>query len=53
VELFHVDIIKDHLAFGVSGQESGYWDFTDHRMYFDPSILGFLQGSISFGPRAK
>jgi len=53
MELFHVDIIKDHLAIGVSGQESGYWDFTDHRMYFDPSIMGFIQGSISFGSPAR
>jgi putative peptidoglycan binding protein len=53
MELFHVDIIKDHLAIGVSGQESGYWDFTDRRMYFDPSVLGFVQGTFAFGPDAK
>jgi Putative peptidoglycan binding domain len=53
LELFHVDIIKDHLAIGISGQESGYWDFTNHRMFYDPSFLGFIQGSLSFGPHAK
>ena len=53
MELFHFDIIKDHLAIGISAQESGYWDFTDHRMYFDPSVLGFIQGSISFGSPAR
>ena len=27
LELFHVDIIKDRLSFGVGGQMSAYWDF--------------------------
>jgi Putative peptidoglycan binding domain len=53
VELFHVDIIKDRLAIGISGQESGYWDFSDRKLFWDPSILGFLQGTIGFGPRVK
>jgi hypothetical protein len=46
LELFHVDIIKDRLAIGISGQESGYWDFKDRRLFWDPSVLGFLQGTF-------
>jgi hypothetical protein len=53
LELFHVDIVKDRLAIGVSGQESGYWDLHDHTFVWDPSILGFLQGSFGAGPRYK
>ena len=46
LELFHADIIKDRLAIGISGQESGYWDFQDRRVHWDPSVLGFLQWTI-------
>ena len=46
LELFHVDIIKDRLAVGVSGQESFYWDFKDHNVFWDPSVLGFVQGTL-------
>ncbi len=46
LELFHVDIIKDRLAVGVSGQESFYWQLSDHKLFWDPSILGFVQGTV-------
>lgn len=42
-ELFHWEIIEDKLQIGISGQESGYWDFKDHRLIWDPSALVFLQ----------
>lgn len=51
VELFHIDLIKDRLAIGVSGQESGYWDFRDRKLFWDPSVLGFLQFGFGAGPR--
>jgi peptidoglycan hydrolase-like protein with peptidoglycan-binding domain len=47
LELFHLDIVKDRLAIGISGQESAYWDFKDRKVIWDPSVLGFLQ--ITFG----
>jgi peptidoglycan hydrolase-like protein with peptidoglycan-binding domain len=53
LELFHFDIIRDHLSVGVQGQASGYWDFDDHRFIWDPSVLGFLQGQFGFGPRVS
>jgi len=53
LEFFHVDIIKDYLSFGASGQLSGYWDFRDDRVFFDPSILGFFQGTFGAGPRYR
>jgi hypothetical protein len=53
LELFHFDIIKDRLSIGISGQESGYWDFQDRRVIWDPSFLGFLQGTFGAGPRYK
>ena len=46
LELFHFDIVKDKLSIGISGQESGYWDFQDRRVYWDPSVLGFMQWTI-------
>jgi hypothetical protein len=46
LELFHVDIVKDRLAVGISGQESFYWDFKDHNLFWDPSVLGFVQGTL-------
>jgi hypothetical protein len=51
LELFHVDVIKDRLAIGISGQESAYWDFKDKRLIWDPSVLGFLQWT--FGSWSK
>ena len=48
LELFHVDIVKDTLAIGVSGQESGYWDFHDNKLVWDPSFLAFLQGTFGW-----
>jgi hypothetical protein len=53
LEFFHVDIIKDRLSLGVSGQESAYWDFHDSRVFWDPSVFGFLQGTLDVGPRYK
>ncbi len=51
LELFHFDIIKDTLSIGISGQESGYWDFANQRIFWDPSVLGFLNWQIGVGPR--
>jgi hypothetical protein len=51
LELFHVDIIKDGLSFGVGGQMSAYWDFHDNRVFWDPSAAAFLQGPLDVGPR--
>ncbi len=51
LELFHFDIVKDTLAIGISGQESGYWDFKDRRLIWDPSVLGFMQWT--FGSWSK
>lgn len=45
-ELFHFDIKPDRLAIGVSGQESFYWDTRSRHAFVDPSVLGFLQGTI-------
>jgi Putative peptidoglycan binding domain len=45
-ELFHFDILPDRLAIGVSGQESFYWDFKDRRLFWDPSVMGFIQGTL-------
>jgi hypothetical protein len=53
LELFHFDILKDRLSIGVSGQESGYWDFHDQRLIWDPSVLVFLQGTLGVGSRYK
>jgi peptidoglycan hydrolase-like protein with peptidoglycan-binding domain len=43
LELFHVDILKDKLAIGITGQESAYWDFKDRRLFWDPSAMVFMQ----------
>lgn len=48
LELFHVDIVKDKLAIGISGQEAGYWDFHDSKLVWDPSFLAFLQGTFGW-----
>lgn len=48
LELFHLDIVKDKLAIGISGQESGYWDFRDSKLVWDPSVLAFLQGTFGW-----
>lgn len=48
LELFHVDLVKDKLSIGISGQESGYWDFHDSKLVWDPSVLAFLQGTFGW-----
>jgi hypothetical protein len=45
-ELVHFDILPDRLVIGVSAQESFYMDFSDKRIYWDPSVMGFLQLTI-------
>ena len=45
-ELFHFDILPDRLAVGVSGQEAFYWDSKSKHAFADPSVMGFLQGTI-------
>jgi hypothetical protein len=49
LELLHVDVVKDRLSFGLSGQEAGYWDFKSRRLFWDPSVMIFMQFNLGEG----
>jgi hypothetical protein len=49
LELLHVDVVKDRMSIGVSGQEAGYWDFKSRKVFWDPSVMIFLQFNLGEG----
>jgi Putative peptidoglycan binding domain len=49
LELMHVDVVKDRLSIGLSGQEAGYWDFKSRKVFWDPSVMIFLQFNLGDG----